>query len=89
MQKRYRLNITKSNQKFSGQIIDFDKSVALGKFNNKLKTNNIKGVSEYAKEFAGKLKDKKINSLYYDNKYKYHGKVKKFIEILRENKVNI
>jgi len=91
METRYRLNIFKSNRYISAQIIDFEnKSIVLGNpEKNEPKKPHTSDVAAYATSFAKKLIANDIKFLRYDNKYRYHGQVKKFIEILRENKINI
>ena len=48
---------------------------------------NKKDVSTALAElFASRVKEKKIDSLYFDRgQYKYHGRIKEFAESLRKN----
>ena len=46
-------------------------------------------LEEFAKNFAKKLKTKKINKIVFDKRgYKYHGRIKLICDYLRKNKIN-
>ena len=88
---RYRLSIYRSAKNISAQIID-DKvnktlvsATSLGqKVAEKDKKSNL--FIHTAELLAKKALEKKINKVYFDRgKYKYHGNIKKFADILRKN----
>jgi len=88
---RLRLTIYRSLKNISAQIID-DKNhktlVAASSFEKKLtkkgKKNDLS--NSIAEVLAKRALEKKITNVYFDRgKYKYHGRIKTFAEILRKN----
>tara|TARA_B100000989_G_scaffold229650_1_gene176542 strand:- start:465 stop:821 length:357 start_codon:yes stop_codon:yes gene_type:complete len=90
---RYRLCISRSLKNFSAQIIDdsnnrtllsassIEKDIKAGPKTNKMTISKI-----VAEKLAKKANDKNIKKIYFDRgKFKYHGRVKEFAEILRKN----
>ena len=90
---RYRLCISRSLKNFSAQIIDdsnnrtllsassIEKDIKDGPKTNKMTISKI-----VAEKLAKKANDKNIKKIYFDRgKFKYHGRVKEFAEILRKN----
>ena len=56
----------------------------------KLKGNKTDKAALVAQDLAGKLKVQKIKALQFDRgSYKYHGRLKKVAEVLREAKINL
>ena len=90
---RFRLSISRSTRNISAQIIDDKKHVTLlsaSSSEKDIKSLNKKNKSELSKIVAVKLakqaKEKKITKVYFDRGiYKYHGRIKIFADILREN----
>ena len=91
---RPRVSIYRSQKNIYVQAIDDEKGVTLvasndlhlAKSNKKeLKGTKIEKAGLVAKNLADKLKAKKISSLAFDRgHYKYHGRVRKVAEVLRE-----
>ena len=88
---RLRLSLYRSSKNISAQIID-DKNqktlVAASSFEKELtKKGNKKDLSNSIAEILAKRAlEKKITKVYFDRgKYKYHGRIKNFAEILRKN----
>ena len=88
---RFRLSIYKSTKNISAQIIDDKISktlVSASSVGNKsIEKNKKSDLSTIIAELlAKKALEKKITKVYFDRgKYKYHGKIKKFAEVLRKN----
>ena len=87
---RLRLSVYRSSKNISAQIID-DRNhktlVSASSFEKKL-TKVKKGElsNNIAELLAKRALEKKITNVYFDRgKYKYHGRVKTFAEILRKN----
>ena len=88
--ERFRLTVFRSSRNISAQIID-DKNnktlVSASSFEKRL-TKVKKGElsNNIAELLAKRALEKKITNVYFDRgKYKYHGRVKTFAEILRKN----
>jgi len=86
-----RLSLYRSSKNISAQIID-DKNhktlVAASSFEKGLsKKGNKKDLSNnIAEVLAKRALEKKITKVYFDRgRYKYHGRIKSFAEILRKN----
>ena len=90
---RFRLSISRSAKNISAQIIDdinkvtllsassVEKDLRAGEKVNKTQLSKL-----VAQKLAKKAQEKKITKIYFDRgSYKYHGRVKVFAEILREN----
>jgi len=91
---RLRLTIFRSSRNISAQIID-DKSnkTLISASSFKDKNDNKKKKTELsmhvAEILAKKALEKKITKVYFDRgRYKYHGRIKAFAEILRKNGLN-
>ena len=87
-----RISIFKSNRTIYVQAIDDVNGSTIcassGKSLN-LKANKT-GATELAKDFAAKLKDKKIEQGVFDrNGYLYHGVIAAFADALRENGIKL
>ena len=91
---RFRLSVHKSSQNISAQIIDDKNNETLisassikERLNNKKNKNDL---SIYVAELlAKKALEKKITKVYFDRgRYKYHGRIKVFAEVLRKNGLN-
>ena len=93
--KRFRLSVYRSSKNISAQIID-DKnnktivsasSIEKGKKNTKVK--KIEMSNSIAELLAKRALEKKITEVFFDRgRYKYHGRIKTFAEILRKNGLN-
>jgi len=91
--ERFRLSVSRSAKNISAQIIDDDKNITVLSSSSKeksIKSLNKKNKTELsqivAETLAKKAIEKKITKIYFDRGlYKYHGRVKKFAEILRKN----
>mgnify|MGYP001357298114 CR=1 FL=1 len=89
---RYRLSVSRSSRNISAQIIDDAKNITLvsaSSVEKEIKSQN-KSKSELstivAELLVKKAQEKKISKIYFDRgMYKYHGRVKKFADILRKN----
>ena len=76
-----RVCVFKSLHHFYAQAVN-DEKQELAKT---AKGNNIEAVKKVAKIFAAKLKEAKITKIVFDRSgYIYHGKIKAFCEVLRE-----
>lgn len=84
---RPRLSIFKSNKYLYAQIIDDAKGHTLVAVNEK----EVKdGVGALGKLLATKAKEKKVKEVVFDRgRYKYHGKVKTFVEAAREGGLTV
>lgn len=85
-----RLNVFKSNTNFYAQIIDDVKGVTLissSTVKMGLKnSNNVEAAKAVGKDIAEKAKAKKITNVVFDRGgYLFHGKVKAFAEVAKEN----
>tara|TARA_Y100000741_G_C18096533_1_gene495021 strand:- start:84 stop:437 length:354 start_codon:yes stop_codon:yes gene_type:complete len=90
--ERYRLTVSRSSKNISAQIIDDAKNVTLvsATSNKKEIKNQAKSKSDLstlvAEILTSKAKDKNITKVYFDRGiYKYHGRVRIFVEALRKN----
>ncbi len=90
-----RLSVFKSNSNFYAQIIDDDTGRTLAsestlKIKDLESKSNTEAVKVVARNLAKKLNDKKIVNVLFDrNGYIYHGKIKIFAEILREEGIKL
>ena len=90
---RYRLSLLRSAKNIFAQIIDDNKKVTLvsaSSIEKDVKTGTKRNKSELSKIVAEKLvkkaQEKKISKIFFDRGvYKYHGRVKVFVETLRKN----
>jgi large subunit ribosomal protein L18 len=89
---RLRLSITRSTKNISAQLIDDKKqSTILSASSNEkdmrsVKKNKIDISILVAEKLAKKAQEKKITKIFFDRGiYKYHGRVKVFVETLRKN----
>ena len=90
---RFRLCISRSTRNISAQIIDDTKNITLlsaSSVEKDIKTGNKVNKTELSKIVAEKLakkaQEKKITKFFFDRGiYKYHGRVKVFVETLRKN----
>ena len=90
---RYRLSISRSSKNITAQIIDDSKNITLLsassvekdiKSTSKVKKTDLSII--VAEKLAKKAQEKKITKIYFDRgSYRYHGRIKIFAEILREN----
>ena len=90
---RFRLSIKRSSKNFSAQIIDDKKNITLLsassvekdiKSGTKIKKIELSKI--VAEKLAKKAQEKKITKVFLDRGiYKYHGRVKIFVETLRKN----
>lgn len=88
--ERPRLNVFKSNSFFYAQIVDDVKGVTLVAASSQkmgLKNGcNIAAAQAVAKDLAEKAKAKKITEVVFDRGgYLFHGKVKAFADVAKEN----
>lgn len=93
--KRPRLSLHRSHLNLWAQVIDdmsertlFSSSTfelsSRGK--NKKQNGNLEGAKKFGAHFAEELKKKKITQIVFDRGgYPYHGRVRAFAEVLREN----
>ncbi len=85
-----RVCVFKSLHHFYAQAVNDEKHVTLSAASTQelaktAKGNNIEAVKKVAKIFAAKLKEAKITKIVFDRSgYIYHGKIKAFCEVLRE-----
>jgi large subunit ribosomal protein L18 len=78
-----RIFVFKSNRYFYSGVADDETSTVIMSKMSKKKAEDIK---KMAKEFAGELKKKKIDSGVFDRSgYKYHGLIALFADELRNN----
>ena len=89
---RLRLSIYRSSKNISAQIIDdLSQKTLLSVSSEEKDIKNIKKNKTeismiVAEKLAKKAQEKNITNIYFDRGiYKYHGRVKKFAETLREN----
>ena len=89
---KLRVSVFKSLKNISAQLIDDSNNKTLvsassNEKNIRDKKMNKKDVSTALAElFASRVKEKKIDSLYFERgQYKYHGRIKEFAESLRKN----
>ena len=90
---RFRLSISRSSKNISAQIIDDIKKVTLlsassveKDVRSTEKVNKTELSKIVALKLAKKAQEKKITKIYFDRgSYRYHGRIKIFAEILREN----
>ena len=89
---RLRLSIYRSSKNISAQIIDdlSQKTLISASSEEKdiknIKKNKAEISMMVAEKLAKKAQEKNITKIYFDRGiYKYHGRVKKFAEILRKN----
>lgn len=91
--KKYRIAINRSNKLLTAQVIDdvIGKTVISVSKNLSIKYNSKKEQAQQAgMELASLIKKNKITSIYVDiKKYRYHGRIKLFIDTLRKNGVEI
>ena len=90
---RFRLSISRSSKNISAQIIDDNKNITLLSVSSVEK--DIRSADKVTKtelskivalKLAKKAQEKKITKIYFDRgSYKYHGRIKVFAEILRDN----
>ena len=91
--ERFRLTIFRSSKNISAQIID-DKNNKTLLSSTSVKRNSSKRKKadisiDVAQKLAKKAKENKITKVYFDRgRYKYHGRIKKFAEILRKEGLN-
>ncbi len=87
--ERPRVNVFVSNSNFYAQIIDDNEGktlVSSSTLTLKLNGSNIENAKKVASDLAKKANEKNIKNIVFDRGgYLYHGKVKAFAEILREN----
>ena len=90
---RFRLCISRSSKNISAQIIDDKKNITLlsaSSVEKDIKSGSKVNKTELSKIVAEKLakkaQEKKITKIYFDRGvYKYHGRIKIFVETLRKN----
>ena len=90
---RFRLSISRSTKNISAQIIDDNKNITLlssSSIEKDIKSSKKMNKTELSKIVAEKLakkaQEKKITKIFFDRGiYKYHGRVKIFVETLRKN----
>ena len=93
--QRPRLTVFRSNKHLYLQVIDDMQAKTLAassdiKQDGKSKESKTERAVLIAQELLKVLKTKKVDSLVLDRSYyKYHGRVKKVVEILREGGINI
>ena len=86
---RFRLTVNRSSKNISAQIIDDKRNITLvsassikEKDKNKKKTDLSLLI---ANDLAKKAKEKKITKIYFDRGgYRYHGRIKIFVDALRK-----
>lgn len=93
--ERPRLTVFRSNKHLYLQVIDDVQAKTLASSSDMLKEKKTVGskaerATLIAQELLSVLKTKKINSLVLDRSYyKYHGRIKTVVEVLREGGINI
>jgi large subunit ribosomal protein L18 len=93
--QRPRLSVYRSNKHISLQIINDELGKTLASASDtfkkaKLIGNKTEKAGQVATELLKQLKTKKINNLVFDRSfYKYHGRVKKVAEVLREGGIKL
>tara|TARA_Y100001958_G_scaffold145832_1_gene124974 strand:+ start:686 stop:1039 length:354 start_codon:yes stop_codon:yes gene_type:complete len=89
---KFRISVFKSLKNISAQLIDdnINKTLVSASSsekdirNKKMKKKEVSVA--LAELFANRVKEKKINSIYFDRgQYKYHGRIKDFADSLRKN----
>ena len=87
---RLRLSIYRSHKNIAAQIIDDKNSKTLietssfKKSSNKPKKGDLS--IQVAEQLAKKAAEKKITKVYFDRgRYRYHGRIKAFADVLRKN----
>jgi len=86
--ERFRLTVFRSSRNISAQIIDDKNSKTLISASS-LKEKNTNKKADLsillAENLIKKAKEKKITKIYFDRgRYKYHGRIKIFAEVLRK-----
>ena len=93
-----RLVVYKSNKHFYSQLLDDSKSITLcsSSSNDKELLKSIKGDSKTAiskkvgHSIAVKISAKKIKQVIFDrNGYKYHGRIKEFVDAVKEKGIKV
>ena len=92
---RFRLSVHRSSKNIFAQIID-DKNnktivsaSSIEKSNKQTKVKKIEMSNTIAELLAKWALEKKITEVFFDRgKYKYHGRIKVFAEMLRKNGLN-
>ena len=93
-----RLIVYKSNKHFYSQLIDDNKSTTLcsSSSNDKDLLKNLKGENKtnisikVGHSIAEKISAKKIKKVIFDrNGYKYHGRIKGFVEAVKEKGIKV
>lgn len=92
-----RLSFYRSNKNLYVQVIDDEKAhTMLGLLDKKVVADSKKKLTKTEKAIkaaevlVASLKDKKIKTLIVDRgAYKYHGRIKAFVEVLRKNKIKV
>ena len=92
---RFRLSVHRSSKNIFAQIID-DKNnktivsaSSIEKNNKQTKVKKIEMSNTIAELLAKRALEKKITEVFFDRgKYKYHGRIKVFAEMLRKNGLN-
>ena len=94
-----RLIVFKSNKHFYSQLFDDNNSLTIcssSSNDKKLLKNKGKGLSkidlskEVGYDIAQKISDKKMKQVVFDrNGYKYHGRIKAFVDAVREKGIKI
>ena len=93
-----RLIVYKSNKHFYSQLIDDNKSITLcsSSSNDKDLLKNLKGENKtnisikVGHSIAEKISAKKIKKVIFDrNGYKYHGRIKGFVEAVKEKGIKV
>ena len=90
--ERYRLSVYRSTKNISGQIIDDKKNITLvsassvEKLKDGKKLKKTEMSTNIAELLAKRALEKKITKVFFDRgKYKYHGRIKTFADVLRKN----
>lgn len=92
---RPRLSVYRSNKHISLQVIDDNKGKTLVSASDigkkvKLDGSKMERAAKVAQELLKQLKTKKIKALVFDRGfYRYHGRVKKVAEVLREGGIQL
>ena len=90
---RFRLSISRSSKNISAQIIDDIKKITLlsaSSVEKDVRSGGKVNKTELSKivalKLAKKAQEKKITKIYFDRgSYRYHGRIRVFAEILRQN----
>lgn len=88
---RLRLSFFRSNTSMYAQVIDDINGVTvLSASSIKEKKNNIESAKNLAQDLSLKLKEKKIEKLVFDRgSYVVKGRIRQFLETLKESGVNV